>query len=406
VALRPGGPRAGEEQEPNDRPADATPLTVAPGPDGAHATGVAAVRGRVGARLSATSGDVDVFRLEIPPLAGRKVVLAEWSGERAGEGIRGLDVALALNRERPPQDGRIAAPLVASADRGGPGQPERLVAAAEPGVHYLTVREQHAAEMGPVEKPTDRYLLEVRLADPPPGEEVEPNDAPEGPGAAGYARWRAVAAWNLLAEGAFVRGETSPHDGDLYAVEGRSEGAPAFVVALPDPGVALAARRWRPGGEDAAGGSGGRAPLEDAGEAGPGELLVVPLGAAPRPGASVLVELRAAAGRGGYAVAALGSAPASGAAVLARVRSLAEAGRAALALELAAAFAANAAASPEGDEVLGAAGALAARTAAEVAPDGLAAYERASRLLGAAILEAEDGVVRYRGAFEARRGAR
>jgi serine/threonine-protein kinase len=395
-ALRPGALADGDEHEPNDRPADANALALPAGPAG----GPAAVRGHVGAKLSATSGDVDVYRLEIPPLAGRKVVVAEWRGERPGEGIRGLDVALALNRERPPQDGRVAAPLVASADRGGAGLPERLVAAAAPGVHYLTVREQHGPD-GPVEKPTDRYVLEVRLADPAPGEEIEPNDAPDdaAPGEAGYEAWRALAAWNLLAEGAFVRGETAPHDPDLYAVDGTAEGGPALVVALPDPGVALAARRWRPrGGGVPSDDAGGGASFEDAFEAAMGELLVVPLGGTPRPGAPVLVQLRGAAGQGGYTVAALGDAPASGTAVLARVRALAEAGRAAQALELAAAFAASVSA-PSRDEVLRAAEAIAERAAAEAAPEGVAAYERAAQLLGASILEAEGGAVRYRGAF-------
>jgi serine/threonine-protein kinase len=403
AALRPTALTQDEEHEPNDGPAFANPLAIPPGPDGAPAGGTAAVRGHVGAKLSATSGDVDVYRLELPPIEGRKVVVAEWRGELPGQGIRGLDVALALNRERAPQGGRIAAPLVASADRGGPGQPERLVAAAEAGVHYLTVREQHGAD-GPVEKPTDRYVLEVRIADPAPGEEVEPNDAPDGsgPDEAGYARWRALAAWNVLAEGGFVRGETSPHDPDLFAVEGGAEDAPALVVALPDPGLALAARRSLPAAEGvAAERSGGGVRFEEAGDAGPGEVLLVPLGAVPRPGAPVLVQLRGAAGEGSYAVAALGSTPASAAAVLARVRALAEAGRTAQALELAAAFAANVSAASR-DDVLLAAGAIAQRAAGEVAPDGLAAYERASQLLGAAILETEGSEVRYRGAFEGR----
>jgi hypothetical protein len=110
------------------------------------------------------------------------------------------------------------------------------------------------------------------------------------------------------------------------------------------------------------------------------------------------VQLRGAAGQGGYTVAALGDAPASGTAVLARVRALAEAGRAAQALELAAAFAASVSA-PSRDEVLRAAEAIAERAAVEAAPEGVAAYERAAQLLGASILEAEGGAVRYRGAF-------
>jgi hypothetical protein len=130
-----------------------------------------------------------------------------------------------------------------------------------------------------------------------------------------------------------------------------------------------------------------------------GEVLVVPLGGAPRPGAPVLVQLRGAAGQGGYAVAALGEA--SGEAVLARMRALAEAGRAAQALELAAAYAASVSA-PSRPEVLLAAEGIAERAAAERAAAG------AAQLLGASIPEAEDGAVRYRGAFagSARRAER
>ncbi|HEY6100940.1 MAG TPA: serine/threonine-protein kinase, partial [Anaeromyxobacter sp.] len=191
-ALRPSGRHDGVEHEPNDAPARANPLPIPIGPDGRP--GVASIRGYIGARLSDTVGDTDIFRLEIPPAQGRKVLVAEWHGEKEGEGIRGLDVALALNRLR--TDGeRVTAPLVAAANRGGAGRPERLVAAIEAGTYYLTVREQHDEATGPVEKPTDRYVLEVRLADPRPGEEVEPNDAPDRLNARfdRYPEWRALA---------------------------------------------------------------------------------------------------------------------------------------------------------------------------------------------------------------------
>ena len=123
AALRPGGLFDGEEREPNDLPARANALPLPPGADGGPAGGVAEIRGHVGAKLSDSAGDVDLFRVEIPPTGARKVLVAEWRGERAGEGIRGLDVALALNRAQAPGDVGTTAPLVASANRGGPGAP-------------------------------------------------------------------------------------------------------------------------------------------------------------------------------------------------------------------------------------------------------------------------------------------
>jgi tRNA A-37 threonylcarbamoyl transferase component Bud32/predicted RNA-binding Zn-ribbon protein involved in translation (DUF1610 family) len=409
-ALRPSAFADGEEREPNDTPAAANPLSLPPGPDGRPGGGGVTVRGHVGAKLSETSGDVDIYRLEIPPFEGLKVLVAEWRGERPGEGIRGLDVALALHREAPPAAGRSSAPLVATVDRGGPGRPETLVAAVEPGVHYLSVRETHDEATGPVEKPTDHYVLAVRIADPPPGEEIEPNDGPDRirSRAPRYREWRAAAAWNPLAEGAFVRGETSEEDPDLFAVDPGPAGAgPALVVAVPDASLALAARLWTPDDEDVGPPRAGeRVRLEPAGEAGAGEVLAVKLAAA-RAGAPALLQLRAAAGHGSYAVAALGAGPASAAAVLARMRALEAAARPLPALELAAAFAANVAAAEGRDEVLLAAGAIAERTAAGVPPPALASVEHASQLLGAAVLEADgaDGAaVRYRGAFEERAG--
>ncbi len=178
AALRPEALLGGEEHEPNDVPGRANPLRIPPGPDGRPGAGVAAVRGQIGAKLSDVAGDVDIYRIEIPATEGRKVLVAAWRGERPGEGIRGLDVALSLNRERGPDDVRPSAPLVATANRAGPGRPETLVAAVEPGVHYLSVREQHDESTGPVEKPTDWYVLEVRVADPELGQELEPNDEP------------------------------------------------------------------------------------------------------------------------------------------------------------------------------------------------------------------------------------
>jgi eukaryotic-like serine/threonine-protein kinase len=402
-ALRPGEPYDGAEREPNDVAARANPLPLPPGEDGRPAAGTAVMSGHVGARLDDATGDADVFRIEVPA-GGQRVLVADWRGDRDGEGIRGLDVTVSLNRERGEGDARTSAPLVAAVDRGGAGAAERLVAAVLPGTYYLAVREKHDPAGGPVENPIDAYRLEVRLDGARPGEALEPDDAPEAMGAREerYPEWRALAERNPLGEGIAVAGETSPDDPDLFAVgAGEPSAAPAAVVAIPAPGLALTARRWVPDATDLAPPAPAeRVRFEPAGEAGPGEVLVVPLPEVPRADAPALVQLRAAEGEGRYTVLALGERSAGGAAVLGLVRSLAEAGRLPAALDLAASFARSAPRSPSVNEVLGLAGQLASARAPAV-PD-LPAFEAASRRLGAAIYELEGEVVRYRAAFEAR----
>jgi hypothetical protein len=211
-----------------------------------------------------------------------------------------------------------------------------------------------------------------------------------------------VAARNPLAEGAPIHADTGPEDLDLYAIEAPPAGdPPSLVLAIPEPGLALAARLWVAEAEDLAPGARERVRLEDAGEAAPGHVLAARLPAPPRPGEPILLQLRAVAGEGAYAVVALGRGAASGAEALSRVRALADAGRPAPALEVAAAYAAEPPGAASRDELLLLAGTVAARAAAGLAPEGLAAFERASQLLGAAVLEAADGKVRYGGAFEA-----
>ncbi|WP_242395580.1 protein kinase domain-containing protein [Anaeromyxobacter oryzisoli] len=405
-ALRPSDHFDGVEHEPNDVASQANPLPLPPGKDGRPAGGVAVVRGFVGAKLSDTVGDADVYRLEIPAVDGRKVLVAEWHGERAGDGIRGLDVTLSLNRERGEGEGRSSAPLVASVDRGGPGRPERLVAAVRPGAYYLTVRERHDEATGPVEKPSDPYLLEVHLEDPGPGEEIEPNDAPEEVGAREqrYPEWRELAEANALGEGSAAVGETSTDDPDTWAIRaGGPAEAPQAVVAVPDPGVALAARLWIPDATDLAPPrNADRVRWEDAATGGPGELLFLALPSVPREGAPALLQLRAAEGEGRYLLLALGPGSGSGAAVQARIRALADAGRLPSALELAAGFARHVPRSPARREVLVLAGGLAEEAAPRLSPDEVVRFDRAARALGAAIFDVEDGAVRYRAGFEAR----
>jgi eukaryotic-like serine/threonine-protein kinase len=405
-ALRPSDHFDGQEQEPNDVAARATRLPLPPGNDGRPGGGVAVTRGFIGAKLNETTGDTDVYRLDLPVVDGRKVLVAEWRGARApGEGIRGLDVSLSLNRERVGADGRTSAPLVASADRGGPGQPERLVGAVRPGAYYLSVREKHGDATGPVEKPTDPYLLEVRLEAPGAGEEVEPNDAPDEEDGQSYPAWRALAELNALAEGSVAEGETAPDDADTWAVAARGSGEAqqdvVLVALVPEPGLALAARRWIPGAADLAPGA-AAARFEDAGQGGPGELVLVPIPEAARADVPVLVMLRGVESDGRYAVLALGPGPASGAGTTARVRALAETGRLPAALELAAAFATEVPRSPAARELLAVAGGLADAEAARLTPDDVRRFDRAGRALGAPVFEVEEGKVRYRAAFEAR----
>ncbi|WP_242346527.1 protein kinase domain-containing protein, partial [Anaeromyxobacter terrae] len=244
-ALRPASRFDGREHEPNDRPEQANPLPLPPGPDGAAARGAAELLGRIGERRGRDAGDVDVFRVEVPEAGPRTALVAEWAGAAPGAGLPGLDVALTLHRA---PDGAAggAAPLVATADRAGPGGGERLVAAVSRGTYYLAVRERHAPGAPPVERPEDDYRLVVRLTEAAPGEELEPDDPP-APGAA-EAEWAALAARNPLRAGAPLRGETSTDDPDVLAAGLEGAPPPALVVLVPDPGVALVARRATRGG--------------------------------------------------------------------------------------------------------------------------------------------------------------
>jgi len=404
AALRPADLFDGTEHEPNDVPGQANRLPLPPDAAGRRAMGAATIWGHVGSKLNASTGDVDVYRIEVPAGERPLVLHAEWSAAAAaGEGIRGLDVALTLNRARAAGDPR-SAPIIATVDRGGPGRAESLTAAVVPGTHFLAVREKHADATGPVEKPTDPYTLRVWLAEPAPGEEVEPNDEPESVAQryVRYPQWRELAERNPLGEGRLIRATTSPEDPDTFSVAPRDPGDLPEVVALaPAPGLALEAHAWAPDAEDL-----GEAKPQDrvrfqkAGEGAPGELLFLRLPAAPRAGAPVLVRVRSTLGEGSYQVLALGQGSASGPAALKLLDALSREGRGAQALVLAAEFARQLPGSSAKGEVLLAAGKLAERLAAAGAPDPAAA-QRAAQLLGEPVYEVAGGKVRYAGAFEA-----
>jgi serine/threonine-protein kinase len=403
--LRPSDRYDGREHEPNDVPARANVLPLPAGPDGRAAGGVASVRGFVGAKLDGATGDVDLYRIDLPPGPPRAVLVAEWHGEgEPAQGIRGLDVALALNRARPGDPGGPA-PLVATADRGGPGAPERLAAAIEGGTYWLAVRERHDEATGPVEKPSDAYVLTVRLADPEPGAELEPDDGPDRVEVAheGYREWLAVAERNPLAAGQRLRGDTRPEDPDALAVVAVPGGAPAAVALVPDAGLALEVRRWAPDALDlGAPRAGDRVRFAPAGEGAPGEVLLVQLPEAPRVGAPVLLLVRGAKGAGGYAALALGAAAGSLDEARALFRALVDARRAPAALALAAAVARAVPPAPGRSALLVEAGRLAESVAASLADAALAEYGPASALLAAPIFEKDaDGRAVYRGALEA-----
>jgi serine/threonine-protein kinase len=402
-ALRPPERFDGEEHEPNDLPAQADALPLPAGSDGRPGGGMAVVRGHLGARLSRDVGDVDVFRVEVPESGRRLSLLAEWSAAGSAEGIRGLEVQLTLNRD-PGQGDRRSAPLVAQSGRGGPGRAARLAALVGPGTYWLAVRERHAETAGPVEKPTDAYELRVRLAEPVPGEEVEPNDDPEAVEHRfhRYAEWRELAERNRLGEGARLTGQLGSGDADTFALAPRGPDERVELVAvLPAPGLAVAAQLWLPDETDLAPVAGDRERFAEAGMGGPGQAVVLAFRPSPAAATPALLRLRAEEGEGSYEVLVLGPGSPSGALLLARLEALAAAGRGPLALELAAAFARGEPASPARNEVLLAAGRAAERLAAATRPTEVSSCEPASRRLGAVVLEAADGAVRYGGAFEA-----
>jgi serine/threonine-protein kinase len=404
AGVRPSNLYDGVEHEPNDSPAQANPLPVPPGPDGRVARGVAVMRGHIGARISDTTGDIDVFRLVIPEGAGPAILVAEWAGERPSEGIRGLDVALTLNRQRDEGAERTSAPLVANVDRGGPGRPETLSAPVDPGVYFLAVRERHKDDAVPVEKPTDGYLLEVRLTEPKPGEELEPNDRPDSATHPflRYAEWSSLASRNPLGEGKVIHGETSKDDPDLFAVAPRGAAdLPELVAVVPADRLAIAAQTWTPDEEDlGAPRAADRVRFEKVPAAGPGQVLFVRVGPVTRPSAPVLVQLRAAQGTGRYDVLAIGPGSASGAAAIELAEALAGQRRFPQALELLAGFVQQVASSARTDVLL-AAGRIAERAAAALPASAAPRFERAEKLLGAPIFAARAGL-RYVGAFEAR----
>jgi eukaryotic-like serine/threonine-protein kinase len=407
VALMPASAGTeGEEREPNDTAASANPLALpALGtvPALSPPRGKGVIRGHIGTAIDAETGDADVFRVTVPEGGERPVLVAEWAAEGTpDQGIPGLDVKLTLNRAPGPEDDRREAPFVAQAHRGA-GQPVRLVALVSAGSYFLAVREVHPAGARPVEKPDAAYLLRAWVEEAKAGEEVEPNDEPllkEGV-EPGYADWREVGERNPLGEGTRITGATSPEDDDTYAVGPRSSSErPELVLLLPtSSALALTAEVWMPAPEDLVAGARGTH-FKEGGDGDPGEVVALRLPAQPAASAPALVRLRAALGEGGYDIMAVGSGPTTGSFLRGRLDALAASGRGPSALELAAAFAQALPRAPARDEVLLAAGALAARLAPTLRPEGLAGYRRVEKLLRGPLFEVVKGEVRDRAAFE------
>ena len=384
----------------------ANTLPLPPGQDGAPAGGVAVVRGFVGAKLSDTTGDVDVYRLEMPPIEGRKVLVAEWRGVRAGEGIRGLDVTLSLNRERGPAEGRTSAPLVASVDRGGAGPPRAARRRRQPGrvlPHGPRAARRGDRPGGEADRPV---LLEVRLGDPRSGR----GDRAGRRARRGRRRARSGTRSgarsprrNPLAEGAARRGDDRDRTiRTPRGPRGRAGGRRRRWCSCP-PGArarraALDAGRRGPRAAAARGpGALRRRPGRRA-----GDVLSGRLAAAPREGAPALVQIRAADGEGRYLLLALGPGSASGAVVQELIRALVDAGRLTSGARARGWLRAPVPPRRRGARCWCSRAGSRRRRRRGSRPDEVSRFDRAARALGAAMFEVAEGAVRYGAAFEAR----
>ncbi|RMG18493.1 MAG: serine/threonine protein kinase, partial [Deltaproteobacteria bacterium] len=135
------------------------------------------VTGYIGRRLSETEGDVDFYRIEVPPGPPR-VLFAEVSR------VPNIDLVLEVLRESPTAPGTLE--VIARSNVPGKGRFEGLanVRVAPGRTYFLQVREVRARDASgqaipPTENVSDAYRLTVALRPPLEGEEQEPNDSPE-----------------------------------------------------------------------------------------------------------------------------------------------------------------------------------------------------------------------------------
>lgn len=140
------------EQEPNDEPATANPLSVDAG-----------LRGYLGKRQSITYGDADVYSFEIPLEETRVARLSVTA-------LPNMDVVIDLVRKGESR------PLLL-ADTGRLAEPEIVPNfGLRGGTYYLRVREVWESGRMPTENVSDPYTVSLRFEKRGSADEAEPND--------------------------------------------------------------------------------------------------------------------------------------------------------------------------------------------------------------------------------------
>ena len=153
AAKKSKGPRV-REREPNN--AFETPTRIS-----SNKT----VTGFIGKRESKTMPDSDYYLVdERPTPTGGDVVTATVTG------IPNMDLSLWLYD--------LEGHQIAIADSGGTGHGETLLNHRVQKPVVVAVRQELGPKQSPVENVSDSYSLNVRLGEPPPNSETEPNDTP------------------------------------------------------------------------------------------------------------------------------------------------------------------------------------------------------------------------------------
>lgn len=141
------------EQEPNDEPNMAN-LLLPEQPLSAY----------IGKRMSATYGDVDHYRFDVP-LDTARVIDLRLSA------IPNIDLVLEIVRKGD------SMPLLV-ADSTGVGEPESIPnLTLRGGTYFVRVRERFQSVRWPTENVSDPYRLSLRFIEQPPARETELNDA-------------------------------------------------------------------------------------------------------------------------------------------------------------------------------------------------------------------------------------
>ncbi|MCC6748756.1 MAG: serine/threonine protein kinase [Deltaproteobacteria bacterium] len=200
----PGEVVSPEEREPNDRSAAAT-LVLPRRP----------ILGQLGKRQSDTESDRDWYRFSVDGVK-RRFLTARLSS------LPNLDVRLELYDH--------AGSRLATADSTGVGAGEVLPSwPLGPGSYFVLVRETPRPGARATENVTDRYRLELDLADRPPEWELEPNDD--------------EAQATSFPPGGLARGTLGGReDRDSYRLEGNGGALDGEVSALPGVDLVLELR--------------------------------------------------------------------------------------------------------------------------------------------------------------------